>query len=97
MNLRNLIVVAICIAGAPASRLGARAYCASGHHSAGLSGPTTLTAPPGEKKFPACCEFCPAGGRTGCNSGPQGLSCGSGLVLATCQMVNNVTTCVRDE
>jgi hypothetical protein len=59
--------------------------------------PTSLTAPGGRQKYPACCESCPAGGCTGCNSGPEGLSCGSGLIKANCQTVNNVVTCVKDD
>lgn len=63
-----------------------------------VSGPSSLkAAPKGQQRFEACCDSCPAGGCTGCNSGPSGLSCGSGLIKAKCQMVNNETTCVKDE
>jgi hypothetical protein len=63
----------------------------------GANEPTTLTAPAVKPKYPACCDACPAGGCTGCNSGPEGLNCGPGLIKATCQTVNNVVTCAKDE
>lgn len=60
--------------------------------------PVMLKAPPpGETEFPACCEYCPAGGCTGCNAGPEGLNCGSGLIKAECTMKNDVTTCKKAE
>ncbi|GAB4367241.1 MAG: hypothetical protein Kow00114_25750 [Kiloniellaceae bacterium] len=60
--------------------------------------PVLLKAPPpGQTEFPACCEYCPAGGCTGCNAGPEGLNCGSGLIKAECTMKNDVTTCKKAE
>lgn len=61
-------------------------------------GPQSFQAKPGgPQAFEACCTACPAGGCTGCNSGPAGLSCGTGLIKATCQVVNDVSTCVKEE
>lgn len=58
--------------------------------------PVMLKAPPpGQTEFPACCEYCPSGGCTGCNAGPEGLNCGSGLIKAECSMKNDVTTCKK--
>jgi hypothetical protein len=60
--------------------------------------PVLLKAPPpGDTEFPACCEYCPAGGCTGCNAGPEGLNCGPGLIKAECTMTNNVPTCKKEE
>lgn len=59
--------------------------------------PVLLKAPPpGQTEFPACCEYCPAGGCTGCNAGPEGLNCGPGLIKAECTMKNDVTTCKKE-
>jgi len=58
--------------------------------------PVMLKAPPpGQTEFPACCEYCPAGGCTGCNAGPEGLNCGTGLIKAECTMKNDNTTCKK--
>lgn len=54
-------------------------------------------APGGGKEFPACCKYCPPSGCTSCNSGPEGLSCGSGLIRAECSMSNNQVNCKKDE
>jgi cytochrome c5 len=65
-----------------------------------VSGPATLKATPkGKQRFEACCTSCPAGGCTGCNAYPDtpNLNCGSGLIKANCQVVNDTTTCVRDD
>lgn len=53
----------------------------------------------GEQAFEACCESCPAGGCTGCNSYPDTphLNCGSGLIKANCQVVDDTVTCVKDD
>ena len=53
--------------------------------------------PPGQTEFPACCESCPASGCTGCNSGPPGLTCGSGLIKAECKVTNNEASCKKDD
>lgn len=55
--------------------------------------------PKGEVKFEACCTSCQAGGCTGCNAYPNTphLNCGTGLIKANCQVVNDTTTCVRDD
>jgi hypothetical protein len=59
--------------------------------------PVLLKAPPpGQTEFPACCEYCPSGGCTGCNAGPEGLNCGPGLIKAECSMKNDVTTCKKE-
>ncbi len=61
-------------------------------------GPVMLKAPPpGQTEFPACCKWCPAGGCTNCNSGPQGLNCGPGLIKAECSMKDNVVHCKKAE
>ncbi len=63
-------------------------------------GPGSFKATPGgEQAFEACCESCPAGGCTGCNSYPNTphLSCGSGLIKANCQVVDDTVTCVKDD
>jgi hypothetical protein len=60
--------------------------------------PVMLKAPPpGASEFPACCEYCPAGGCTGCNAGPEGLNCGPGLIKAECTMTNNQASCKKSE
>jgi hypothetical protein len=53
--------------------------------------------PPGRTEFPACCDSCNDNGCTGCNSGPQGLSCGKGLVLAECGLKDNKVNCKEKE
>ncbi len=55
------------------------------------------TAGPGETEFPACCDSCTGNSCTGCNSGPQGLSCGKGLVLAECSLSDNKVSCKKVE
>lgn len=65
-----------------------------------VSGPSSIkNVPPGEQKFEACCSACPAGGCTGCNAYPNTphLNCGSGLIKANCQVVDNKATCIRDD
>lgn len=52
--------------------------------------------PPGEVEFPACCDSCGESGCTGCNSGPEGLTCGSGLIKAECSISNNKVSCEED-
>jgi len=102
MNLRNLVSVAlICglmaLAGAVQAQQKSTGTPVDPPRPT-VTGPSSLkSTPPGKQRFEACCESCPAGGCTGCNSGPAGLSCGSGLIKAKCQMVNNETTCVKDE
>jgi len=60
--------------------------------------PVMLKAPPpGQTEFPACCEYCPSGGCTGCNSGPQGLNCGPGLIKAECSLKDNVVHCKKED
>ncbi|NIA67693.1 hypothetical protein HBA54_03740 [Pelagibius litoralis] len=54
------------------------------------------TPPPGEVEFPACCDSCDQNGCTGCNSGPEGLTCGSGLIKAECSISNNKVSCEED-
>ena len=63
--------------------------------TAGLAQAQTnkIKPPPGRSEFPACCDSCNDNGCTGCNSGPQGLSCGSGLILAECGMKDNKVHC----
>jgi len=64
------------------------------------TGPSSLkSVPPGEQRFEACCSACPAGGCTGCNAYPNTphLNCGSGLIKANCQVVDNKATCIRDD
>jgi len=61
------------------------------------SGPVMLKAPPpGQTEFPACCKWCPPSGCTECNSGPEGLNCGPGLIKAECSMKDNVVHCEKD-
>ncbi|HIC81956.1 MAG TPA: hypothetical protein EYP07_13505 [Kiloniellaceae bacterium] len=65
----------------------------------GGQAPQSLKAPmSGELEFDACCDDCSQpGGCTGCNSGPEGLNCGLGLIAADCQVVNDVVTCVKKD
>ncbi|NIA67694.1 hypothetical protein HBA54_03745 [Pelagibius litoralis] len=63
-------------------------------------GPQSFQATPsGPPAFEACCDSCPAGGCTGCNSYPgvPHLNCGSGLIKANCQVVDDTVTCVKDD
>ena len=52
-----------------------------------------LQPPPGRTEYPACCDSCDDNGCTGCNSGPQGLNCGSGLIKAECSLKDNKVNC----
>ncbi len=64
------------------------------------TGPSSLkSVPPGKQRFEACCSACPAGGCTGCDAYPNvpQLNCGSGLIKAKCQVVDNKATCIRDD
>ncbi|MEQ8356730.1 MAG: hypothetical protein RH942_14400 [Kiloniellaceae bacterium] len=53
--------------------------------------------PPGQTEFPACCDSCNSNGCTGCNSGPEGLNCGTGLIKAECTVTNNEASCKEDK
>lgn len=65
-----------------------------------VGGPAVLkSVPKGAQEFKACCSSCPAGGCTGCNAYPNtpNINCGSGLIKADCQVVNDEATCVKDD
>ena len=96
MSLRNLVILAVCALFALTHAVVAQEKTTP-QTTVRPDAATSFTAPASQPRYPACCEACPAGGCTGCNSGPEGLNCGSGLIKAKCQTVNNVVTCVKDE
>lgn len=53
--------------------------------------------PGGPQEFDACCTSCGKNGCSGCNSGPNGLNCGTGLIAADCQVVEDKVTCVKKD
>ena len=64
----------------------------------GKPGSSFKANPGGPLEFDACCDDCSKpGGCTGCNSGPEGLTCGIGLIAADCQVVQDKVTCVKKD